>query len=82
MSCARWFARASLLAILFAGLPAAESAAADRFCDPSFEDCRALLRCLERRSRVCGRCRGQDARAPPPARGLTFVFSSLYSSAS
>jgi len=42
MSCARWFARASLLAILFAGLPAAESAAADRFCDPSFEDCRAL----------------------------------------
>ena len=52
MSCARSFARASLFAVLLAGLSAARAAASDRFCDPSFEDCRAPLLALIANERV------------------------------
>ena len=52
MSCARSFARASLLAMLFAALWTPQSAAADRFCDPSFEDCRAPLLTLIANERI------------------------------
>ncbi len=52
MRCAHSLARASLLAVLFALLFPRPSAAADRFCDPSFEDCRAPLLNLIANERV------------------------------
>jgi len=52
MSCAHSFARASLVVALLAAVPATRSAAADRFCDPSYEDCRAPLLTLIANERV------------------------------
>ena len=52
MSCARSFARLSVVAALLALIPAARAAASDRFCDPSHEDCRAPLLSLIANERV------------------------------
>ena len=52
MACVRSILRASLLAALLVCLCATHSAASDRFCDPSFEDCRAPLLTLIANERV------------------------------
>ena len=52
MSRARPFAHASLLVVLLAAFSATRSTATDRFCDPSFEDCRAPLLTLIANERV------------------------------
>jgi len=52
MFCARSIARASFLAIALIGLSATRSAAADSFCDPSVQDCRAPLLTLIANERV------------------------------
>src|SRR5262245_47641731 len=52
MICVRSFRYTLLVAVLFVGLPATRSAAADRFCDPSFQDCRAPLLTLIANERV------------------------------
>ena len=52
MSLVSVFRRATLLAVVLVGLGASTSVAADRFCDPSFEDCRTPLLTLIANERV------------------------------
>lgn len=52
MLCVRTFRYTLLLAVLVVSLTSARAAAADRFCDPSFEDCRAPLLSLIANERV------------------------------
>jgi len=52
MLCVRSFRYLLLVAVLFVSLTATRAAAADSFCDPSFQDCRAPLLSLIANERV------------------------------